>query len=229
MKKIAIIPARGGSKRIPGKNIRDFLGKPVIAYSIEAAQKAGVFDEIMVSTDDEKIAETAAKYGAHVPFLRSSKNSDDFATTADVLIEVLEKYRSQKNTDFDFGCCIYPAAPLIKPSHLKKGFEMMVPGVPVVLPVVAYDYPPWRGLKLDEKGKAEMMWPEYELSRSQDLPALYHDCGQWYWFETSSFLKTKKLLRKGMQAIIVGDLEVQDIDTETDWKLAELKYKLLNG
>ena len=167
---LAIIPARGGSKRIPGKNIKDFLGKPVIAYSIQAALKCKLFDEVMVSTDDDAIAKIALQYGAVVPFRRSKKNSDDHATTMDIIMEVLDTYKQESNKEFDLVCCIYPAAPLVKPGHLAEGLQVLEKkDLTSVSPVVAYGSPVWRGVEIDNSGKVKMLWPEFVNSRSQDL------------------------------------------------------------
>lgn len=227
MNNLAIIPARGGSKRIPRKNIRDFLGKPIITYSIETALASSIFEEVMVSTDDEEIAEVAKKYGASVPFMRSKENADDHATTVDVLLEVLNKYK-EENKHFDNGCCIYPTAPLLKSTYLEKGYSKLIDeAFSTVFPVVEFSYPIQRSLKINEKGKAEMFWPQHLESRSQDLPKAYHDAGQFYWFNVEDLLKEKKLFSKNSGAIILPHSRVQDIDTEEDWKLAELKAKLL--
>lgn len=227
MKTIAIIPARGGSKRIPRKNIKDFLGKPIIAYSIRTALESGLFDEVMVSTDDAEIAEVATKLGANVPFLRSEAASDDFATTAAVLTEVLYNYKAI-GKQFAFGCCIYPTAPLLKASALKEAYQQLQnENIDTVFPVLKYSYPIWRSLKI-EAGKVGLNWPEHLNSRSQDLPAAYHDAGQFYWFKTDRLLNTGKLFTDNSGAIELDELEVQDIDNETDWKLAELKYKLIH-
>jgi N-acylneuraminate cytidylyltransferase len=226
MKNIAIIPARGGSKRIPRKNIRNFLGKPIIAYSIETALEAGLFDEVMVSTDDGEIADVARKYGASIPFIRSEENADDHATTVDVLVEVLQKYQ-QQGKYFENGCCIYPTAPLLKPSFLKSGYEKLInESFSTVFPVVEFSYPIQRSLKLIRKGKVEMNWPEHLESRSQDLPKAYHDAGQFYWLNVEEILKEKKLFGNNSGAIELSNINVQDIDTEEDWKLAEMKAKL---
>lgn len=227
MSSLAIIPARGGSKRIPRKNIRNFLGKPIIAYSIEAALGSGLFDDVMVSTDDEEIALIAKQYGATVPFLRSKVASDDFATTAQVLEEVLENY-SKEDIRFDYACCIYPTAPFITSSILNKGYRKLQEGnFKSVFPVLRYGYPIWRSLKL-EGDKVMMKWPEYLSSRSQDLDAAFHDTGQFYWFNVAAFHESKVLFTDYSGAIELTELEVQDIDNEIDWALAELKYKLLH-
>ena len=227
MKTVAIIPARGGSKRIPGKNIRPFLGKPILAYSIEAALASDLFEEVMVSTDDEQIAQVAREYGASVPFRRSPEASDDFATTAQVLEEVLLKYKAQGKS-FEVACCLYPTAPFVTAKLLQESYtKLREGGFDTVFPVLKYGYPIWRSLKV-EQGKAAMNWPEHLASRSQDLPAAFHDAGQFYWLRVNSFLKDKKLFTENSGVIELSELEAQDIDSETDWQLAELKYKLLH-
>ena len=224
---IAIIPARGGSKRIPRKNIKNFLGKPIIAYSIEAALKSKLFNEVMVSTDDEEIAEISKSYGAKVPFLRSKENSDDFATTTDVVLEVLDQYKL-RNREFKYACCIYPTAPLIKFQKLRDGFnKLKSENLNAVFPVVTFSYPIWRGLKLTKEGKCVMMWPENLNQRSQDLEKTYHDAGQWYWININKFKSDQKIFSDNTSCIILSETEVQDIDNLTDWKLAELKYALI--
>lgn len=226
MSNVAVIPARGGSKRIPRKNIRDFLGKPIIAYSIEAALESGLFDEVMVSTDDEEIAKVAKKYGAKLPFMRSAENADDHATTVDVLVEVLQTYK-QQGKNFENACCIYPTAPLVKCTFLENAYERLVnKNFSTVFPVVEFSYPIQRSLKLSGKNKVEMNWPEHLESRSQDLPKAYHDAGQFYWFNVEELLKEKKLFGENSGAIVLPNTSVQDIDTEEDWKLAEMKAKL---
>lgn len=228
MKNLAIIPARGGSKRIPRKNIKDFLGKPIIAYSIEAALKSHLFEEVMVSTDDEEIAEIAKNYGASVPFMRSNKTADDFATTMDVLNEVVVTYKEKLNREFDYLCCIYATAPLISVEQLKKGLDLLHnKKLASVYPIVPFGYPVWRGVKINELGHTEMVWKEYIHSRSQDLEKVYHDAGQWYWYNPSKV--TDSLITNNTSSIILSEEEVQDIDTEVDWKLAEMKYELLQN
>lgn len=225
MNNIAIITARGGSKRIPRKNIKDFLGKPIIAYSIEASLQSGIFQEVMVSTDDAEIAEVAQKYGAKVPFMRSAKNADDFATTTDVLIEVLENYQNL-GQNFQYACCLYPTAPFVRAEKLQKAFQLLTESnADSVVPVAAFSYPIWRSLKI-ENGKLQMNFPENLNKRSQDLPPAYHDVGQFYFFEVAKFLSTKRLFSDFSVPLHISELEMQDIDNETDWKLAELKYNL---
>lgn len=226
-KKIAIITARGGSKRIPRKNIKLFNGFPIIKYSIDAAINSGVFDEIMVSTDDLEIAEIATKYGAKVPFIRSKENSNDFSTTADVIEEVILDYHNKLGINFEYLCCIYPTAPFVTSEKLVQTLSLLINNnADCVLPVVKYGYPIQRSLKI-EGGLIKMNWPENYLSRSQDLESIYHDCGQFYFMKTSSLLDQKKLFAEFTIPFEVSELEVQDIDNEIDWKLAEIKFNLL--
>lgn len=225
-KRVAIIPARGGSKRIPRKNIKLFCGKPILAYSIEAARQSGLFDEIMVSTDDGEIAAIARQYGASVPFMRSKEASNDYATTTDVLLEVVERYR-QLGRSFNRICCIYPAAPFVTAEKLNRAYQLLCSsGANALMPLVSFSYPPLRGITL-ENGRVRMKWPEYESARSQDLEPLYHDCGQFYFIQANTLLREKTLFCKNTVPMHLSDLEVQDIDNEVDWELAELKYELL--
>ncbi len=228
MKNIAIIPARGGSKRIPRKNVKLFHGKPIIAYSIEAAINSGLFDEVMVSTDDAEITEIAIKYGAKVPFLRSEKNSNDFATTADVLLEVLDFYR-KNNQIFDIGTCIYACAPFVKPDLLKQSFSLLQKeNCDCVFPSLAYSHPIQRAIKIDSTGKIEEFDTRNQNARTQDLDKAYHDAGMFYTFEISKFLETKSLRTKNTFSIEIDELHAHDIDSESDWILAEMKYKLFS-
>lgn len=223
---IAIITARGGSKRIPHKNRKVFCGKPIIEYSIEAAKQAGIFDTVMVSTDDNKIAEIAKNAGAEVPFMRSAETSNDHATTADVLMEVLEKYK-ERGIRYENACCIYPTAPFVTGNKLRQAMEMLVKEKKdSVIPVVPFSFPPLRGMVIND-GKLEYKWQEYAMKRSQDLEEIYHDCGQFYVFRVEAFEKEKKLVTDNTAGMIISELEVQDIDNETDWQLAEMKYRLL--
>lgn len=228
MANLAIIPARGGSKRIPRKNIKSFLGKPIIAYSIEAALSSKLFDEVMVSTDDEEIATIAVKYGAKVPFLRSKDNANDYAVLADVIEEVRIKY-SKENKNFENICCILPTAPFVTPLKIIEAYDKLIEsGYDSVFPVLEFSFPIQRSLKIEE-GNIEMVWPEYLNTRSQDLERRYHDSGQFYWLKTDPFITDKKLFTQNSGAIIISELEAQDVDTETDWKLAEIKYKLMRN
>ena len=225
MKNLCIIPARGGSKRIPRKNVKPFLGKPMLAYSIEAAKQSGLFDEIMVSTDDEEIAEVARKYGASVPFMRSAETASDYATTTDVLHEVIDRYK-KLGQEFDNFCCFYATAPLVQGKDVVAAFErLQKSNFTIVYPVVQFSYSIWRCLDLAEDGTMIRHWPEYENSRSQDLPKEYHDTGTFYWYKTKEWLDGN--VKVG--GIEVDETTIQDVDTETDWKLAEIKYRILHG
>lgn len=227
MRAIAIITARGGSKRIPRKNIKPFLGKPIIEYSIEAAIQSGIFDEVMVSTDDEEIAEVAKKAGAKVPFLRSAETSNDYAKTADVIEEVIEQYR-KLGQEFDEICCIYPTAPFITPETLIQAMETLeTTGADSVLPVVRFSFPPQRCVVMDGEFLTPK-WPECMPMRSQDLEPMYHDCGQFYCMNTKRFLEEKNVIMQKTAPFIQAEERVQDIDTEEDWKIAEMKYRMLN-
>ncbi len=226
MKKIAIITARGGSKRIPRKNIKHFCGKPILAYSIQAALQAGVFDCVMVSTDDREIAEIAKQYGAEVPFFRSAETANDFATTAQVIEEVLAEYEKM-GKKFDVVCCIYPTAPFITGERLREAVEQLeTTGADSVLPVVRFSFPPQRGVIVKD-GYLNFKWPEYCNARSQDLEPFYHDVGQFYCLNGESFTRQGALVMEKTVPLILSEMEIQDIDTEEDWKLAELKYRLL--
>lgn len=225
MSSIAIITARGGSKRIPQKNIRDFCGKPIIAYSIEAALESGIFDEVMVSTDSEKIAETAKQYGAEVPFLRSEKTSSDWATTVEVLQEVIEKYELLEKR-FGMICCIYPTAPFLTAESLRRAKEALDDAkADSLMPVVKFSFPPQRGMVIRE-GRVEYRYPEFRNTRSQDLEPVYHDCGQFYFCRTDAFLKYHAVVTPDTAPFEMPEEEVQDIDNLSDWEIAELKYKL---
>lgn len=226
-KNLCIIPARGGSKRIPRKNIKNFMGKPIIAYSIEAALNSGIFDEVMISTDDEEIAEIGRKYGADVPFMRSKKNADDFATTVDVLLEVLNVYEDS-GKKFENICCIYPTAPFVTDTILIEALEKLSgEDLDAVFPVIPFGYPIQRSLKI-KNDKLQFFYPEFENSRSQDLEKAYHDAGQFYFIKTKYLIKNKSIFSSNTGSINITEMEAQDIDTETDWKLAELKYELLH-
>ena len=226
MKRIAIITARGGSKRIPRKNIKEFCGKPILAYSIEAALQSELFDTVMVSTDDEEIAALAREYGAQVPFYRSAETANDFATTNDVLCEVLTEYE-KRGQHFDVGCCIYPTAPFVTAAKIRKAMEMLLESdADTIIPVVAFSYPPQRAMIVKEE-RLVFEYPQYMDSRSQDLEPHYHDVGQFYVFRTKAYARNKKLMLGNILPYMVSELEVQDIDNETDWKIAEIKYKVM--
>lgn len=226
MKKVAIITARGGSKRIPRKNIKEFCGKPILAYSIQAALEAGVFDTVMVSTDDEEIAEIAKKYGAEVPFYRSEKTANDFATTADVILEVVEEYENRGQA-FDMVCCIYPTAPFLTAEKLRNAVQKLENAdADTLIPVVAFSYPVQRALVIREE-KLVFEYPEFLDSRSQDLEPHYHDVGQFYVLKTEAFKKSQKIMVGNILPFEISEMEVQDIDNQTDWEIAEMKYRIL--
>jgi N-acylneuraminate cytidylyltransferase len=227
-RKIAIITARGGSKRIPRKNIKEFCGQPILAYSIRAAVESGIFDTVMVSTDDEEIAETARKYGAEVPFYRSPETANDYATTNDVLLEVLAEYE-KRGQFFEMAVCIYPTAPFVTAEKLKTAVEKLSESdADTLIPVVAFSYPPQRAMIVEE-GRLVFKYPQYLDSRSQDLTPHYHDVGQFYVFRTAEFQKNRKLMVGNILPMVVSELEVQDIDNQTDWEIAEMKYRLMQG
>lgn len=226
-KKICIIPARGLSKRIPKKNIKNFLGKPIISYTIQAAIKSNLFDLVIVSTDDNHIAEISKSYGAKVPFLRSKQNASDFSTTFDVIDEVISVLKKD-NQLYEYCCCIYPCAPFVTSNKLEKSYnKFRSNNYDSFFPVVKYGHPIQRAINLDEKGFIKSFNSEIIKSRSQDLENYYHDAGQFYWLKIDSIIKQKQLITPLSGCFVVSELEAQDIDNTVDWALAELKYKLL--
>lgn len=228
MSVIAIITARGGSKRIPKKNIKEFYGKPMLAYAIEAAKGAGIFDEIMVSTDSEEIADVARKYGANVPFMRSERTSNDFATTFDVLEEVITEYKKQGKS-FDEICCIYPCVPFLTSKTLNESYKTFIGGnYDALQPVCAYPTPIEWAMRLNN-GLLIPDSPEKLKIRSQDLQKAYFDVGMFYFCKTDVMLKEKTLVPKKTAGYVIDESECQDIDTPDDWKMAEMKYKLLHA
>jgi N-acylneuraminate cytidylyltransferase len=228
MRNIAIITARGGSKRIPRKNIRDFMGKPMLSYAIKAAKESAIFDEIMVSTDDFEIAEIARKFGATVPFMRSEKNSDDFSTTYDVLEEVLWEYKSRGSV-FEYLACIYPCVPFLTGKILNGAFTIFKDKkVDALVPVVRYSFPIQRAFRVNNDGLLEYREPQNILKRSQDLEPMFHDVGMFYFAKVSSLLGNKALVSGDVAYFEMHESQIQDIDTESDWKMMELKYRILN-
>lgn len=226
MKAVAIITARGGSKRIPGKNKKEFLGKPIICYSIEAALQSGLFEEVMVSTDDEEIAKIAESAGASIPFMRSEATANDYATTDDVLMEVLEEYE-KRGKSFDYMACIYPTAPFVTAEKLQNAMQILQENqASGVMPVVSFSFPPQRGMAI-RGGRLEYCYPENAMKRSQDLETMYHDCGQFYCYDVEKYRACRGDLPDGYFPIEVPELEVQDIDNFSDWKLAEIKYQMM--
>lgn len=228
MKIIAIIPARGGSRRIPKKNVKEFLGKPMLAYSVEAALQSGIFDEVMVSTDSEEIAAVAKQCGARVPFMRSERTAGDYATTADVMLEVLDEY-SRRGENFDAFSCVYPTAPFVTAEKLKAAYKTFADAdAENLITVTPFSYPPQRGLVYDNNGVyISYREPEYMNARSQDLPTIYHDCGQFYFAKVDSYYINKSFGVGKTVPYILPESEVQDIDNEEDWKMAEIKYKVM--
>uniref|UniRef100_UPI00404964CF pseudaminic acid cytidylyltransferase n=1 Tax=Flavobacterium sp. TaxID=239 RepID=UPI00404964CF len=228
MNNIAIIPARGGSKRIPRKNIRDFLGKPIISYSIETAIQSGLFKEVMVSTDDEEISNVALQYGANIPFFRSSENSNDFSTTFDVIEEVINSYNKIGDT-FDNICCIYPCAPFCSISNLKETYALLTDrGFDTVFPVVQYSTPIQRALSV-MNDKVSIINSNFQNFRSQDLVPSFFDAGQFYWINNDVVFNQKIMFTDNSGCITIDELNAHDIDNEIDWKIAELKYRFLNN
>ena len=227
MKSVAIITARGGSKRIPHKNIKPFLGKPILEYSIEAALGADCFQEVMVSTDDEEIARIARHAGAQVPFMRSENTANDYATTADVILEVLESYE-RIGQKFDQVCCIYPTAPFVTANALKTAMMLLEQEKSdCVIPVVKFSFPPQRCVVINQ-GRLTPKWPENMKVRSQDLEPFYHDCGQFYCLDVRQFQEQKVIWMKDVVPFIQDESTVQDIDTLEDWKIAEMKYQIMH-
>lgn len=226
---LAIIPARGGSKRIPKKNVKLFLGKPIIAYTIENAINSQLFDEVMVSTDDEDIAKIALSYGAKVPFKRSKKNADDYASTIDVITEVISSY-VKLGRKFEYACCIYPCTPLLTKEKLEESFSLLEKdNLDCVFPIVKYGFPIQRAVRLNDKGLVEMFQPEHLITRSQDLELSFHDAGQFYSFKVDNLISKQKLLTDLTGYIELSEMEAQDVDNLVDWKLAEVKYKIMNN
>ncbi len=226
MKSIAIIPARGGSKRIPNKNIKSFLGQPIIKYVIETAIDSKCFDEVIVSTDSKEIAKLTEKFGASVPFLRSPQNSNDHATTADVISEVIENYR-KRNNNFDFFCCLYSTSVFVTSQLLNSAFDQLKgDGLDGIISVMKYRHPIERAFKIDD-GNLSMLYPENIFGRTQDFVPKYHDAGQFYFMKTDAFLREKKIFTSNIRGFVLPFRYVQDIDTEEDWYLAELKYNIL--
>lgn len=219
---IAIIPARGGSKRIPRKNIKEFCGKPMIAYSIEAAKQAGCFERVIVSTDDNEIAVIAKQYGAEVPFTRPDDISDDYSSTLDVIAHAITELNLPKNAKV---CCIYATAPLISSEKLSEGLQLFnTSKLDYVFSAAEFSYPIQRAFKLSSNGLVEMFQPEYFDSRSQDLEKSYHDAGQFYWGSASAFLLKIPIFGDTSKPVILPITQVQDIDTLEDWRLAEMLF-----
>lgn len=223
---IAIIPARGGSKRIPRKNIKYFYGKPMIAWSIEAAKQSGLFDQIVVSTDDDEIASIARACGAEVPFLRPVELADDHTPTVPVIAQAIEVLAEQEISP-DFVCCIYPCAPFLQSEDLVAGLKLLNESTTnFVYPVAEYAHPVQRSLLRAENGQMQFLFPEHELTRTQDLPRTFHDVGQFYWGRVEAWVAQRRLHSEGA-GLVIPHWRVVDIDTAEDWTRAELLYQLL--
>lgn len=229
-KTIAIIPARGGSKRIPRKNIREFCGKPMIAWSIHAAKESRIFDRILVSTDDKDIARIAEDAGAEVPFKRPIHLADDFTPTIPVIRHAIE-WLDQQNESPDYVCCFYATAPFVTASLLQEGFDELRahPSAEFVFSAAEFSFPVWRSLVLDHSGFVSMNWPEHELTRSQDLPKSYHDAGQFYWGTSKAYRTNDGFFSANCRLCLLPSYRVQDIDTESDWIRAELIFQTLKS
>jgi pseudaminic acid cytidylyltransferase len=225
---IAIIPARGGSKRIPKKNIKDFLGKPIIAYSIETAISSKLFNKVIISTDDEEIKDVAIKYGAEVPFIRPKEIADDFTGTHEVIGHAV-KWLEDNGEKIDYACCIYPTAPLIQNDDLIKGFEIIKTGKwNSVIAATNFSYPIFRSFENLTDGGLKMVFPEHYNSRSQDLPEVYHDAGLFYWAKPATWKKKPEGYNEKNSIIKIANYRVQDIDTIDDWKKAEIAFEIIN-
>lgn len=223
--KLAIIPARGGSKRIARKNIKPFCGKPIIAYSIQNALDAKIFDKVIVSTEDEEIANCAKMLGAEVPFYRPRALADDHTGTNEVVKQALQWFHDQ-GIQVDYACCLYATAPLLKPEYLVQGMELLEDSrYNFAFSVTTFAFPIQRAIRLNSQGEVEALWPENRLVRSQDLEETYHDAGQFYWGKANAFLDDKVLFSNASVPVVLPRYLVQDIDTMEDWKLAEFLYK----
>lgn len=225
---IAIIPARGGSKRIPRKNVKPFFGKPMIAWPIEAALRANLFSHVVVSTDDEEIAEVAVRYGATVPFRRPSELASDYTPTVPVISHAITELET-RGCKFDLVCCLYATAPFVTAADLRRGFEQISakPDAEFVIPVTAYPFPIKRSLKIAEDGSLKMFWPEHELTRSQDLEPAYHDAGQFYWGTKQAFTTRRGFFNTCAYPVVLPRYRVNDIDTDEDWERAEKLFQVI--
>ena len=225
---LAVIPARGGSKRIPRKNIKEFHGKPMIAWSIQAALNSGCIDEVWVSTDDEEIAAIAQTYGAKVPFIRPAHLSDDFATTADVMQHAVQECQIQYQQLPDYVCCLYATAPFVQQQDVLQGFELIQSkDLDYVFSATNYSFPIQRAIKLDTDGKVSMFTPEHFNTRSQDLEEAWHDAGQFYWGTAQAWLQKHTVFSPSSNIISLPSYRVQDIDTLSDWHRAEMIASLM--
>ena len=224
--KLCVIPARGGSKRIPRKNVKDFCGKPMVAWSIEAATASGCFDKILVSTDDVEIADVAKNFGAEVPFMRPAELSDDFVGTTPVMRHAIEWVQAHMN-DVEYACCVYATAPLISPHDLKKGLDLIrLKDVDYVLSATSYAFPIQRAIRISGDGKISMFSPEHLHTRSQDLEDAWHDAGQFYWGTSEAWCGEMPIYSERSAPVVLPRHRVQDIDTSEDWITAELLFRM---
>lgn len=225
---IAVIPARGGSKRIPRKNIKDFLGIPIIQRTIDILHDANIFEKILVSTDDQEIAEISIQSGAEVPFLRPRHLADDHTPTAPVIKDTIKKYCEKNNVTINLCCCVYPCNPMLKSETIIRAKNMLIEhNVDFVYPVCVYPHPIQRSMRIDTNGRMDFLYPEHELTRTQDLEECFHDAGQFYWGQTTAWLEEKRMHSDGMGMEIPAS-QVIDIDNEDDWLRAEALYKISN-
>jgi len=223
--KLAVIPARGGSKRIPRKNIRNFCGKPIIAYSIEAALASDIFDKVIVSTDDDEIASVAREFGAEIPFMRPDEIADDRTGTNAVVKHAIQWYQDRAHS-ISLACCIYATAPFVRPEYLIEGHDKLINSdKSFAFSVTSFAFPIQRAIRISGKGEIEAIWPEYINARSQDLEEAYHDAGQFYWGRPEAFLNDKVTYSNISIPVILPRYLVQDIDTNEDWRRAELMFE----
>ena len=223
---IAVIPARGGSKRIPQKNIKHFVGKPIIAYSIKSAKETNLFNRIIVSTDSEEISKVAKRFGAEVPFIRPAELADDYSTTNAVFLHALN-WMKQNDKIYNYACCIYATAPLLQPEYLRKGYEKLIEArITSAFSVTTFPSPILRALRINKNKRIEMFWPEHHLIRSQDLTEAYYDAGQFYWVDVEKYMQERQIFSKKAVPVILPRYMVQDIDTIEDWEFAEKIYKV---
>lgn len=225
--KLAVIPARSGSKRIPKKNIRDFLGKPIIAYSIETALASKLFDHVVVSTDDNEIASIAKQFGAEIPFLRPAEISGDYTGTNSVVKHAIQWYQKE-GASISIACCIYATAPFLKLEYLKAGYEKLVNSSKLfAFSVTTFPFPIQRAIRINNVGEIEPFWPEYTDTRSQDVENAYHDAGQFYWGRPDGFLNDVPIFSKHSIPVVIPRYFVQDVDTPEDWQQAEWMFKAM--
>ena len=227
--KLCIIPARGGSKRIPKKNIRFFCGKPIIQWSIEAALESECFDKVIVSTDSQEISKVSKRIGAEVPFIRPKSLSDDYTATAPVINHAIE-FMKQKHGNIEYVCCIYATAPFVEPDYIRDGLKKIIDtNANFSFSVTSFPFPIQRAIKLTKDQKSQMFFPENLNKRSQDLEDAFHDAGQFYWGKSSAWLEGKSMFDDNSIPIEIPRYKVQDIDSEEDWQRAELMFKAIKS